>query len=68
MPFVIPPLLKLALGALGAGALVSWVLKETRRVNKEIERANVSAFSDPGVRRSYPTLRRDQRTDQWRVM
>jgi len=33
--FVIPPLVKWTLGALGAAAAVHWVVKEVRRVNAE---------------------------------
>jgi len=63
-PFFIPPLLKFALGALGAGALVGWVLKEVRRLNGEIEKAK-AVPADP--RQELPTLRRDPGTGEWRV-
>ena len=69
MPFIIPPLVKLALGMLGAGVVVHWVSTEMRRVNDEIERVRAgSAPFDPAARRTLPTLRRDPRTGDWRVM
>jgi hypothetical protein len=66
-PFFIPPLVKLALGALGAGAVVGWVIKEARRLNGEVERAQAPVL-DPAARQAMPTLRRDARTGEWRVM
>ena len=66
-PFLIPPLLKFALGALGAGAVLGWVLKEVRRLNGEIERAEAVPAIDPAERRELPTLRRDPGTGDWRV-
>ncbi len=69
MPFVIAPLVKVALGMLGAGFVAHWMSKETRRINEEIERVRGgSAAFDPAVRRTLPTLRRDPRTGDWRVM
>jgi hypothetical protein len=41
------------------------VVKEVRRINAELDR--VKSGSDPAVRRSLPTLRRDPRTGEWRV-
>jgi hypothetical protein len=41
------------------------VVKEVRRVNAELDQ--VKAGSDPAVRESFPTLRRDPRTGEWRV-
>jgi len=67
-PIVIPPLLKLAVGVLGAGAIVTWVVKEVRRVNEELERMRAAPVIDPAARRALPTLRRDPRTGEWRVM
>jgi hypothetical protein len=65
---VLSPLLKLALGALGAGAIVTWVVKEVRRVNAELDRMRAVSAIDPAARRALPTLRRDPRTGDWRVM
>ena len=64
-PLVIAPLVRLALGAVGTGVVLRWVVKEVRRVNAELDR--VKAGSDPAVREGFPTLRRDPRTGEWRV-
>jgi len=45
---------------------VRWVVKEARRINAELDR--MRAGTDPSVRRTLPTLRRDARTGEWRVM
>jgi hypothetical protein len=65
-PLVISPLVRLALGAVGTGVVLRWVVKEVRRINAELDR--VKAGSDPAVRQGLPTLRRDPRTGEWRVM
>ena len=65
-PIVVSPLVRLALGVLGTGIIVRWVVKEARRINAELDR--VKAGSDPSVRGTLPTLRRDARTGEWRVM
>ena len=65
-PLVIAPLVRLALGAVGTGVVLRWVVKEVRRINEELDR--VKAGSDPAVRQGLPTLRRDPRTGEWRVM
>ena len=65
-PIVISPLVRLALGALGTGIVVRWVVKEARRINAELDR--VKAGTDPTVRDTLPTLRRDPRSGDWRVM
>jgi len=65
-PIVVSPLVRLALGALGTGIIVRWAVKEARRINAELDR--MKAATDPSVRRTLPTLRRDARTGEWRVM
>jgi hypothetical protein len=67
MPFVIPPLVKFALGALGAGAIAAWAVKEFRRLNEELERMRTAPV-DAVSRQELPTLRRDLRSGEWRVM
>ena len=62
---VISPLVRLALGAVGTGVVLRWVVKEVRRINAELDQ--VKAGSDPAVRQGLPTLRRDPRTGEWRV-
>ena len=42
-PLVIPPLVKIALGVLGAGAIVHWVVKEVRRINAELDRVKTAS-------------------------
>ena len=66
--FVIPPLVKFALGAFGAGAIVAWAVKEMRRINAELERVKTVPVPDSDARRELPTLRRDPRTGDWRLM
>jgi len=66
-PLVIPPLVKLALGVLGAGAVIHWVAKEVRRINVELERVRTATAIDPVARKSLPTLRRDPNSGDWRV-
>jgi hypothetical protein len=63
--FVIPPLMKWTLGALGAAVVVHWVVKEVRRVNEELDQAKARVRVTD--RRTYPTLRRDPRTGEYRV-
>jgi hypothetical protein len=65
-PFVIPPLLKIAVGVLGAGAIVTWVVREVRRINAELDHMRAPVL-DRSARQALPTLRRDPRTDEWRV-
>ena len=67
-PIVIPPLVKMALGAVGAAAIVHWVVKEVRRINEEIERVSAAPVFDRAQRHAMPTLRRDPRTGDWRLM
>ena len=64
-PLVIPPLVKLALGAAGAAAIVHWAVKEARRFGEELDRVKVRAVDR---REGLPTLRRDPATGEWRVM
>ena len=66
-PLVIPPLVKLALGVLAAGAVIHWVGKEVRRINLELERVRTATAIDPVVRKALPTLRRDPGSGDWRV-
>ena len=54
--------------SLGAGAVVHWVVKEVRRINAELDRVKAGTAIDPVVRQELPTLRRDPRTGDWRVM
>jgi len=66
-PILIPPLARIALGALGAGAAIHWIVKEVRRINEELDRIKSATTVDASVRSTFPTLRRDPRSDEWRV-
>jgi hypothetical protein len=66
-PFVIPPLVKFAVGALGVGVIVRSVMKEIRRMNDELDRVKAASIIEPAAREEFPTLRRDPRTGDWRV-
>jgi hypothetical protein len=67
-PIVISPLVKFALGALGAAAVVHWVVKEVRRINAELDRVSSTPAADAVARQALPTLRRDPRTGEWRLV
>ena len=67
-PIIVPPLLKMALGAAGAAAIVHWVVREVRRINDELDRVKAQPAFDAMHRQALPTLRRDPRTGDWRVM
>jgi hypothetical protein len=67
-PLLFSPLLKIGLGAVGAAAIVHWVAKEVRRINAEIDRVSSAPAADAVVRQALPTLRRDARSGEWRVM
>lgn len=62
--FLLSPLVKWALIAAGGTMVVHWVVKETRRINEELERAKrAGRISD---REARPTLRRDPATGEYR--
>jgi hypothetical protein len=67
-PIVFSSIAKVALGMLGAGAVVHWMTKEIRRINDELERVRTGASADAGMRRTFPTLRRDPQSGEWRVL
>ena len=48
-PFLIPQLVKFALGAAGAAAAVHWIVKEARRVNQELK-AQTAPVPDRAMR------------------
>jgi len=59
-PFIVPPLVKWTLVALGGAAMVHWVVREVRRANAELDRAPVR------VSDRRPTLRLDPATGEYR--
>jgi hypothetical protein len=68
MPAVaIPAVVKLALGAIGAAAVVHWVVKEARRINEELDRLRAAPVIEPVTREALPTLRRDPHSGEWRL-
>lgn len=63
--FLLSPLVKWSLAALGGAMVVHWAVKEARRINDELNsrrqvRVRVSDRED------RPTLRRDPRTGEYR--
>jgi hypothetical protein len=63
-PFVVPPLVKWTLVALGGAAMVHWVVREVRRANAELDRARVRVRVTDRERR--PSLRFDPETGEYR--
>jgi hypothetical protein len=55
--FLVSPLMKWTLAALGGAIIIHWAVKEARRVNEELERAKRAARLADDEKR--PTLRRD---------
>jgi hypothetical protein len=67
-PLIVTPLIKAAFGALGAAAVLHWVVKEVRRINDELDRAKKVPVVDDARPDTMPTLRRDPRSGDWRLM
>jgi hypothetical protein len=61
-----PPVLAVAIGLMGAAALVRWCVKEVHRVNAELDGIRATAAAEPVDRARLPTLRRDPRTGEYR--
>ena len=61
-PFIVPTLVKIALGAAGAAAILHWAAKEVRRLDEER-----STKVEPIRREALPTLRRDPVSGEWRL-
>jgi len=63
--FLLSPLVKWSLAALGGAMVVHWVVKEARRINEELDHARrvKVRISDNEAR---PTLRRDPATGEYR--
>jgi hypothetical protein len=63
--FLLSPLVKWSLVAAGGAMFVHWVVKETRRINEELERAKrAGRISD---QETMPKLRRDPTTGEYRL-
>jgi hypothetical protein len=63
---VMPPVIALAIGLVGAAALVRWCAKEVRRVNAELDRVRARTTADPVDRGALPKLKRDPSTGEYR--
>ena len=61
-----PPVFALALGVVGAAALVRWCVKEVHRVNAELDDVRATQTAEPVNRDALPTLKRDPRTGEYR--
>jgi hypothetical protein len=61
-----PPVIALAVGLVGAAALVRWCVKEVRRVNAELDSVRARATVEPVDRGTLPKLKRDPRTGEYR--
>jgi hypothetical protein len=63
---VMPPVLALAIGLVGAAALVRWCAKEVRRVNAELDNVRGRAAAEPVDRSALPKLKHDPSTGEYR--
>ena len=63
-PFLLSPLVKWSLAALGGAMVVAWVAREVRRVNEELDACRAVKIRDQAQR---PTLRRDPLTGEYRL-
>jgi hypothetical protein len=61
-----PAALALALGMMGAAALVRWCVKEVHRVNAELDGVPGKVSVEPVDRAALPTLKRDPQTGEYR--
>jgi hypothetical protein len=65
-PFLLSPLVKWSLAAMGGAMIVHWAVKEARRINEELDQARrVKARITDAENR--PTLRLDPRTGEYRL-
>jgi hypothetical protein len=65
-PFVLSPVMKWTLAAVGGAMVVHWVVKETRRINEELDRAKAAKVRI-SERENLPTLRRDPASGEYRL-
>ncbi len=65
--FVVSPVVKIIVAAIGGVAIAQWMVREFRRVNAELERVRAASVLDATARRNLPTLRRDPATGEWRL-
>ena len=55
-----PPVFVLALGLMGAAALVRWCVEEVRRANADLDDVRATSTVEPIDRGALPTLKRDR--------
>jgi hypothetical protein len=61
-----PPLIVIALGAMGGAVLVRWALREAQRINHELEEARLAKVREGRRDDRGRTLRRDPVTGVYR--
>ena len=61
-----PPVIALALGVVGAAALVRWCVKEMQRVNAELDNVRERSAVEPVDRTTLPKLERDPVSGEYR--
>jgi hypothetical protein len=61
-----PPVLAVTLGLIGVTALVRWCVKESRRVNAELDGLRGAPAAEPVDRNALPKLKRDPQTGEYR--
>jgi hypothetical protein len=61
-----PPVFALALGMLGAAALVRWCYSEVHRVNSELDSLRAKTPAEPVDREALPKLKRDPESGEYR--
>jgi hypothetical protein len=66
-PFVVPPVVVWALGAVGAAVLARFVRSEWQRVNAELHAREAKASQERIDRSKLPTLKRDPVTGIYRI-
>jgi hypothetical protein len=63
--FLVSPLVKWTLAAVGGAMVIHWVVREVRRVNDELDAARARARIRDKEQR--PTLRRDPSSGEFRL-
>ncbi len=64
--FLLSPLVKWSLAALGGAMIINWAVKEARRINEELDRARRVKAKIPDTE-NRPTLRRDPDSGEYRL-
>lgn len=61
-----PPIFVWALGAAGGALLTRWVLREAKRINRELDEARRAQTAEAVHAQPVPRLRRDPATGTYR--